>query len=149
MRRDEKHVRRVKASSSPGRRHHLISPGIACYVCAPLSPPEHVKFHAPQARRNFDVIWMQGRSPEKEPPKPYRSLSFSATALPAALLLRRCHLQNIMKRAKHLVLHHCHLVVPLQKIFRLFAGDLISCRACTITEKSADVLSATMLMAIS
>ncbi len=30
-----------------------------------------------------------------------------------------------MKRAKHLILHHCQLVSLLQKIFRLFAGNLI------------------------
>src|SRR5271166_5870973 len=88
---------RVKASPSRGRRPHrpqLISPGIACYVCAPLSPLKHVKFHATLAKRNFDVIWMQGWSPEKEPPKPCRSLSLSATALPAALPLRRCHVSE-------------------------------------------------------
>ena len=33
--------------------------------------------------------------------------------------------QNIMERAKHLILHHCHLVALLQKIFCLFAGNLI------------------------
>ena len=33
--------------------------------------------------------------------------------------------QNVMKRAKHLILHHCHLAALQQKIFRLFAGNLI------------------------
>lgn len=33
--------------------------------------------------------------------------------------------QNLMKGAKHLILHHCNLVALLQKIFRLFAGNLI------------------------
>src|SRR5208282_795000 len=88
---------RVKASPSRGRPPHrlqLISPGIACYVCAPVSPLKDVKFYPTLAKRNFDVTWMQGRSPEKEPLKLYRSLSFSATALAAALLLRRCHVSE-------------------------------------------------------
>src|SRR5579864_3552763 len=84
---------RVETSPRLAQRPHrpqLISPGIACYVWAPLSPPKNVKSHPTLARMNFDVIWMQEWSPEKEPLKPCRSLSLSATALPAALRLGRC-----------------------------------------------------------
>src|SRR5215470_20303215 len=56
----------------------------------PLSLPKNVKFHPALARMNFDVTWMQGWSPAMEPLKPCQSLSLSATALPAALPLRRC-----------------------------------------------------------
>ena len=88
---------RVKASPSPRRRPHrsqLIAPGIACYVCAPLSPLKYVKFHATPGEEEFRCHLDAGAEPKKEPLKPYRSLPFSATALPAALLLRRCHVSE-------------------------------------------------------
>ena len=65
MRQNREHLRRVKASSSPGRRHHLISPGIACYVCAPLSPPKQVKFHATPGEEEFRCHLDAGAEPGK------------------------------------------------------------------------------------
>src|SRR5208337_3150382 len=87
----------VKVSPIPGRHPHRAQstyPRMACYVRAPLSPAKHVKLPATPASWTFDFICMQRRIQEKEPVKPYRSLSFSATALPAVLLRRRCHVSE-------------------------------------------------------
>src|ERR1035438_2725193 len=57
--------------------------------------------------------------------------------------------QNIMEPAKHLILHHRHLVSLLQKIVRLFAGSLICLLGLHDYREIGRVFSTTKLIAIS